>query len=82
LSPSCATLAGASDAVRGAVLSRHVVQLGVNVLGAAEHAAQEWEAAVAAAQRAHKPAALGALVAVEPVRRVRRWLAAPLTANI
>ena len=68
--------------MRGAVLSRHVVQLGVNVLGAAEHAAQEWEAAVAAAQRAHKPAALGALVAVEPVRRVRRWLAAPLTANI
>ena len=48
LSASCATLAGASDAVRGAVLSRHVVQLDVNVLAAAEHAAQAWEAAVAA----------------------------------
>ena len=52
--------------MRGAVLSGYVVQLDVNVLGAAEHTAQAWEAAVAARSERTSQQHL-ALVAVERV---------------
>ena len=42
-----ATMTGAPDAMRSAVLCRHTVQLDVNVLGAAGHTAEAQEAAVA-----------------------------------